>query len=571
MSRIDITTSAAPLSDGMLQTANPLDATLQVVTDNVGNSSTVSLSTTETQINSILRIKTDNAELLDIENSSGNRFNINRDVQKINLDFASNPTGSTSIVGAIRTFIDGTNLSDVAQFQENGQVTFTERVKLESDSTVTTQTSSVIQSSTTNANLVIAPNGTGALVANIPDGLISGGDARGINAVDFQMSRTASAQVASGNYSTVLNGIAATASGALSLANGTATASGTYSVALGGRCFASGSGSVAIGGEDGGGLGATASARAAVAFGLSNTASATFSNALGGLSNTASSSFSVVSGGQSNTASTNGHATVAGGQSNTASGTHSTVVGGQSNTASGQHSVAGGQGNTVSGNFASVVLGYQNNVSGQRSGAIGYQNNITTDMSFAAGRYNRVTGYASVAICNGGFTYLAGQFSQQANTDGTNQGERQTSVIVPYKTDALTTAATTVLSLDGTGVTELIIPSGSNRAWNVQVNWVAIVTTITGTATGISVGDVVTSIDLLAFKKIGGVSSASAHTSTATKLMVTTPAAYAACAIAFTAGASQEMALTFTGPTFVGGGSVTMRVVARIELTEVAF
>ena len=86
MSRIDITTSAAPLSDGMLQTANPLDATLQVVTDNVGNSSTVSLSTTETQINSILRIKTDNAELLDIENSSGNRFNINRDVQKINLD-----------------------------------------------------------------------------------------------------------------------------------------------------------------------------------------------------------------------------------------------------------------------------------------------------------------------------------------------------------------------------------------------------------------------------------------------------------------------------------------------------
>ena len=122
MSRIDITTSAAPLSDGMLQTANPLDATLQVVTDNVGNSSTVSLSTTETQINSILRIKTDNAELLDIENSSGNRFNINRDVQKVNLDFASNPTGSTSIVGAIRTFVDGVNLSNVLTFLENGSI-----------------------------------------------------------------------------------------------------------------------------------------------------------------------------------------------------------------------------------------------------------------------------------------------------------------------------------------------------------------------------------------------------------------------------------------------------------------
>jgi hypothetical protein len=106
----------------MLQTANPLDATLQVVTDNVGNSSTVSLSTTETQINSVLRIRTNSSELLDIENTSGNRFNINRDVQKINLDFSSNPTGSTSIVGGIRTFVDGTNLSDVITFIENGTI-----------------------------------------------------------------------------------------------------------------------------------------------------------------------------------------------------------------------------------------------------------------------------------------------------------------------------------------------------------------------------------------------------------------------------------------------------------------
>jgi hypothetical protein len=238
MSRIDITTSAAPLSDGMLQTANPLDATLQVVTDNVGNSSTVSLSTTETQINSILRIKTDNAELLDIENSSGNRFNINRDVQKVNLDFASNPTGSTSIVGAIRTFIDGTNLSDVAQFQENGQVTFTERVKLESDSTVTTQTSSVIQSSSTNANLVIAPNGTGALVASIPDGTATGGNSRGQYAVDLQLLRNAPTQVGSAASFTV--GARNTASGVFSVAMGdTCTASSTASFAMGVSCVSS--------------------------------------------------------------------------------------------------------------------------------------------------------------------------------------------------------------------------------------------------------------------------------------------------------------------------------------------
>jgi hypothetical protein len=143
---------------------------------------------------------------LDIENSSGNRFNINRDVQKINLDFSSNPTGSTDIVGAIRTFIDGINLSDVAQFQENGQVTLTERLKLESDSTVTTQTSAVIQSSTTNANLVIAPNGTGALIADIPDGTLSGGNSRGTNAVDLQTVRAAATQVASGINSVIAGG-----------------------------------------------------------------------------------------------------------------------------------------------------------------------------------------------------------------------------------------------------------------------------------------------------------------------------------------------------------------------------
>ena len=530
MSRIDITTSAAPLSDGMLQTANPLDATLQVVTDNVGNSSTVSLSTTETQINSILRIKTDNAELLDIENSSGNRFNINRDVQKVNLDFASNPTGSTSIVGAIRTFIDGTNLTDVAQFQENGQVTFTERLKLESDSTVTTQTSSVIQSSTTNANLVIAPNGTGALVAAIPDGTATGGNARGSYCVDLQMRRNAADQVAGFNFDTITGGERNKIS---SNFDGYRYIGGGYSNSI------------------------NVAGYSVIAGGSTNTITgggSSYQTISGGLSNTVSSTYSVVSGGQSNTASTN---------------THATVVGGASNVSSGAHSIAGGLSNTASGN-RSVAFGGANTVSGTDCIALGNSNNVSSSIGFAVGQENVASNTASSAFGFKSNSYLYCQNSLASNAFS-GAGDSQQSLLTARRSADLTTGATTVLSLDGTGVTNLIIPNGSNRAWNVQVNWVAVVTTITGTATGITVGDVVTSIDLLAFKKIGGVSSASAHTSTATKLMVTTPAAYAACAIAFTAGASQEMALTFTGPTFVGGGSVTMRVVARIELAEVAF
>ena len=551
MSRIDITTSAAPLSDGMLQTANPLDATLQVVTDNVGNSSTVSLSTTETQINSILRIKTDNAELLDIENSSGNRFNINRDVQKVNLDFASNPTGSTSIVGAIRTFIDGTNLSDVAQFQENGQVTFTERVKLESDSTVTTQTSSVIQSSTTNANLVIAPNGTGALVANIPDGAATGGNARGQYSIDLQLIRNLSSQIVWSNYSSILSGRNNRISN-----TGLTAGAGDYST------IAGGSGNI-----------------------IDTTTNGAYNVIGGGLSNTIpnTSSYATIGGGSGNSGTSSGYAywTVGGGASNNASSNYATVSGGQSNTAStnSHATVVGGSGNTASGQY-SVTGGRQSTATSTDSIAFGRQNNATSPSSFATGQNSTAASSYAEAHLYYGYGYLLGQNSYGVGADNLNilsqaTGRVQYSTLTAYTQEALTTGATQGVFLDGNGLSGsnagLIIPSGNNRAWNVQVNWVAIVTTITGTATGISVGDVVTSIDLLAFKKIGGVSSASAHTSTATKLMVTTPAAYAACAIAFTAGASQEMSLTFTGPTFVGGGSVTMRVVARIELAEVAF
>ena len=80
----------------------------------------------------------------------------------------------------------------------------TRRVGITSDSSVTTQTSSVIQATTTNANLVIAPNGTGALIASIPDGTATGGNARGDNSVDLQTVRTNANEVASATASFVV-------------------------------------------------------------------------------------------------------------------------------------------------------------------------------------------------------------------------------------------------------------------------------------------------------------------------------------------------------------------------------
>jgi hypothetical protein len=458
-------------------------------------------------------------------------------------------TDNTACSTVLKTISDGSGNDTVLQLS-------TLRVGVIADSTVTTQTSSVIQATTTNANLVLAPNGTGALIAQIPDGTATGGNARGANAVDLQIAKYNNAQVASGANSFLGGGSSNRASGATS---------------------------VCVGGENNFSTGQ----RSFVGSGVLVTASGLDSVCVGGNGNNALSNYSVVSGGQSNTAST---------------GTHATVVGGLSNTATGQYSVAGGNANTPSGTW-NVALGRSNTTSPQHATAFGYNNNISGEAGFAAGRDHIIIGQRAAAVGNNQYLvgyasfgcgelnettsvaqfssvigaaskgYLYGQFVSSNGTDlGEGTGRSQQSILVARRISvSLTTGGTTVLSLDGTGVTNLLIPSGNNRAWNVQVNWVAVVTAITGTATGISVGDVVTSVDLLGFKRVGGTSSASAHTSAATKLMVTTPAAYAACAIAYSAGASQEMAMTFTGPTFAGAGSVTMRVVARIELTEVAF
>lgn len=387
----------------------------------------------------------------------------------------------------------------------------TNRVGLASDPSVTTQTSSVIQSTTTNANLVIAPNGTGALIADIPDATATGGNQRGLNAVDLSTIRTLASHVASGQFSAIGGGYQVTASGTASVVSG----------------------------------------------GNSNTASGEISTVGGGSSNTASSTWSTISGGQSNTASTNSHATVCGGFTNTASGQYSTVSGGQSNVASGNFSFA---------------HGFQAVASALGSGAL---NN-----GIAASNYSMAINAGSVAPTsgtnNGSYAFAHGAssraylYAMQANAGGSFSGfgQSQQSNVTARREATLTTGGTTVLSLDGTGTTNLIIPEGNNRMWNVTIKYVAVVTTITGTATGVAVGDTKSQNIEIGFKKVGGVSSLVGAG------VFSTPqqdASMSSASLIPTAGGSQELALTFTAPTFSGGGSVTCRVVAKIELVEVAY
>jgi hypothetical protein len=439
-----------------------------------------------------------------------------------------------------------TTFQSVTDYLGNASVLFlnSRRIGIGKDTSVTTQSVAVVEVQDTNTSIVLKPNGTGGIIASVPDGTATGGNARGAYSVDLQQQRSLADKVVSGTNSFGVgqsNKVTGNNAGAIGYLN---TIAGSRSFAAGENNSTTANGGICLGTNN-------TSAEDGFSAGYQNSASARASVALG-LTNTASSAFSTISGGQSNTASTN---------------THATVVGGQSNTASGQWSVIGGQGNTVSGNNASTAFGQQNTVSGQRSSAFGYQNNISNDMSGAIGRYNKVQSYASIGIGNGAFTYLQGQFSQSGETNGADQGEKQSSVLVPFKSASLLTSAITVLSLDGTGTTNLIIPNGNNRAWNVTIDTIAVVTAITGTATGVSVGDTYEEKATMSFKRVGGTSSLVAlgsreqiyDTSMATAIMN------------FSAGASQQLQIQFQAPAFAGGGSITCRVVSKVSLVEVAY
>ena len=60
--------------------------------------------------------------------------------------------------------------------------------------------------STTNADFVIKPKGTGSILASIPDDTITGGTKRGLQCTDLQTKRTAATQVASANYGVIGGG-----------------------------------------------------------------------------------------------------------------------------------------------------------------------------------------------------------------------------------------------------------------------------------------------------------------------------------------------------------------------------
>lgn len=369
------------------------------------------------------------------------------------------------------------------------------RLRVVSDSNVTTQTSSVIQADSGNTNLVIAPSGTGAIVASVPDGTAVGGNARGTYAVDLQTSRSAANQVASGIY-TVIGG------------------------------------------------------------GLNNTASDEYAVVAGGFGNTASGRRSFVGGGTGNTAAAIFNNSVIGGNGNTSSGGEA-IAGGWGSVASGSRSVAFGLSATASGGGSFAMTGTAN---GSRSVAFG-GGLADNDFVFAHGDFAVSSLYGSLTKANGRFP----------NSIISNNGLAQTHSVIARREAALTSDATTVLSLDGTGTTNFIGITGNNvnfgGAYSYRINYVAIVIGISGTATGISVGDIKTQNIEIAAKSVNNVPAVLVGSGSYS--IAQEDASMNSASL--TPSVSGSLQLTFKSATFAGGGTVTYRVVAQVQIVEVRY
>lgn len=127
------------------------------------------------------------------------------------------------------------------------------------------------------------------------------------------------------------------------------------------------------------------------------------------------------------------------------------------------------------------------------------------------------------------------------------------------------------------GTSELLIeddlikidPEAANLAWTITLDWVAAVSNITGTATGVTVGDSIGGKLIFRFKKIAGTSTLEgiiSDTRTGDSSLVDNDA-YIFPQI----GGSDELEIIFNGPTFAGGGSLDFVIKAEINVVEVTW
>jgi hypothetical protein len=401
------------------------------------------------------------------------------------------------------------------------------------NATVPVDALTATDASYTDIDVALVAKGTGATLAQVPDGTAAGGSKRGTYATDLQKARQSSARVASGNYSVIAGGYG----------NGT---SGGYASTVGGFSNQASSNYSFVGG--GQSNEAKTNTHATCVGGISNDATGQYSFVGGGASNIASSQYSFVGGGQSNEAKTNTHATCVGGSLNDATGQYSFVGGGQSNIASSTGaSVLSGRDNTVSGSYSSVASGRSNATSGSYSCISGGRNNTASgEYSFISGGFygttRSITGYHVFPACSSPFS--------------TNQGATQSALLLLGRqtTDATATVLTSNANAAST-TNQVILPN--NAAYSFSGEVIAGVTAAGDTARWTIDGAI----------KRGANAASTAMVGTPTVTMTHNDAGAAAWAVAVTANTTNggiKVEVT-------GAAATTIRWVCKINTTEMTY
>jgi hypothetical protein len=246
-----------------------------------------------------------------------------------------------------------------------------------------------------NADAAIVAKGSGATLAQIPDGTTAGGNTRGIAATDLQKNRGLQTAVASGDYSAIVGG-----------SNNNAI--GNYGSVIGG---------------------------------LGNSANGQYATAAGGRDNFAIGTASTVSGGWGNQMGSLGTpvaGTIAGGYNNRielgASNDYSTISGGRDNTINDSTDavICGGRGNFIGAGASSSIHGGESN--------------------YVTGSYSAILGglSATTRTTRGRAAYASGS---PEISPATNLGATQWSLTIPFRdtTDASTVALTTTGTAISTG------------------------------------------------------------------------------------------------------------------------
>lgn len=166
-------------------------------------------------------------------------------------------------------------------FQAGGVTGFTSSQNTSSPNNTVNASRLLVSASSTNADIVLSPKGTGAILAQLPDSTATGGNKRGAGAVDFQTKRSNANQVAEGNYSVICAG---------RYNRNSATRGG----------IVAGNGNSIFGAHSFIGAGVTnysSSGNTVICGGMQNTANGTYAAVLGGSYNKADGSMSSVPGG----------------------------------------------------------------------------------------------------------------------------------------------------------------------------------------------------------------------------------------------------------------------------------